>query len=232
VHGAVKVGDCARCHDPHSSDEKSLLRQPTIAGLCFKCHEDDVTGRAWVHKPVAEGKCTECHDPHGAKGPFNLKRGDVTQTCQGCHKPNEKKHRHAALDRVGCTGCHDAHGTANRFQLVKSTNALCQTCHVDKTDGVHVTNMVAGGHRISGVPDPHDPSRELSCASCHDPHGSDSPRLLRFGEAPMDVCDWCHGDRTGLHPELKDITRRKRPLIASGQSGPPSSSATAAAPPR
>ncbi|MEK6606514.1 MAG: cytochrome c3 family protein [Myxococcota bacterium] len=215
VHGAVRAGDCAVCHDPHSSDQPKLLRAAG-APLCFRCHADDVTGRAFVHKPVAEGKCQGCHDPHGAAAPFNLRAGEGRQVCDSCHAkadspiPRDPKFPHAALERYGCTACHDPHGTANRFQLVKPVNALCGSCHADHTDGLHVTTFVPGGHAVSGGPDPHDPGRGFSCASCHNPHGSDSPKLLRFGESPADTCDWCHGDRTGKHPKLKDISKRGR----------------------
>jgi predicted CXXCH cytochrome family protein len=87
-------------------------------------------------------------------------------------------------------------------------NALCTSCHTDKTDGAHVTS---GGHRVAGGPDTHEPDKDFSCVSCHSPHGSDSPKLLRYGKTSMEACDWCHGDRTGDHPELKDIHRVQRP---------------------
>lgn len=212
VHTPLRVGDCPVCHNPHSSDNERLLQAgPPIRNVCFRCHDDDVTGRNFIHKPVREGLCTNCHDPHGAANPFNLKAGEGKQVCYSCHKvKDDVKNKHRALERYGCTACHDPHGTANRFQLIKPVNRLCQTCHTDKTDGLHVTTFVANGHKITGGADPHNTDRDFSCASCHNPHGSDSPKLLRFGEVVNEVCDWCHGDRTGKYPELKDITSRNR----------------------
>ncbi len=220
VHGAVRLGDCTGCHFPHSGDNPTLLRAATIKDLCLGCHSDDITGRAFVHKPVAEGKCTECHDQHGSDFPFNLKKGEGKVVCYACHKPMDTgKNKHAALERYGCTVCHDPHGTANRFQLLQPVNELCQSCHVDKKDGYHVTNLLSSGHKITGGPDPHNLDRDFSCASCHNPHGSDSAKLLRFGDTTVELCDWCHGDRTGKHPELKDITKRRRP--APSPASPP-----------
>jgi predicted CXXCH cytochrome family protein len=211
VHSAVVLGDCAVCHEPHSSDVTPLLRKEKPADTCFLCHADDATGRDFVHKPVADGRCTACHSPHGADDPFSLTRGSGKAACYACHKAVDgKKNVHAPIARGGCTACHDPHASNNPFFLPKPVNQLCQSCHPDKTDGKHVSTFLPSGHKIIGGPDPHRIDRDFSCASCHDPHASDSPKLLRYGEKSMDLCDWCHGDRMGKHPELKDIHLRKR----------------------
>ncbi|MBI3182968.1 MAG: cytochrome c3 family protein [Myxococcales bacterium] len=206
THSALRVGDCPVCHNPHSSDNPTLLWDPPSSRLCFRCHQDDVTGRNFVHRPVALGMCMACHDPHGADNRFNLKPGTGKQVCYSCHKvKDEVEVKHRALERYGCTACHDPHGTANRFMLIKPVNDLCQSCHLDKKDGLHATTFVAGGHRISGEFDPRRPGRRFTCASCHNPHGSNNQRMFYFGENAAEMCDGCHGDRTGKNPELKDI---------------------------
>jgi predicted CXXCH cytochrome family protein len=220
VHTPVREGDCLGCHEPHSSTYPSLLRAANDARLCFRCHEDDVTGRASVHPPVIEGMCGECHAPHAAEHRGNL-RSDGERACLGCHDGIAKgRNKHPVLELEGCTACHDAHGSGHRVLLLDEVNPLCQRCHPDRADGMHVTTFVRGGHRTSGVPDPHAPDRPMSCASCHSPHASDSPKLLRFGDSAMQFCDWCHGDRSGAHPELKDIHRVKRPPKKGGGQDP------------
>jgi predicted CXXCH cytochrome family protein len=211
VHSAVRLGDCAVCHEPHSSDAPHLLRKAGSADTCFLCHADDATGRAVVHPPLKQGKCDACHDAHGSAHEFSLTRGPGKVLCQGCHKPVDTgRNKHAVLERGGCMACHDPHATGHPFLLPKPVNVLCTSCHPGQKDGTHVTTFVHQGHKVSGGPDPHNIDRDFSCSSCHNPHGSDSPKLLRWGDKTMEVCDFCHGDRMGRHPELKDIRMRKR----------------------
>ena len=211
-HGAVVVGDCAVCHDPHSSDSPKLVAKATLQETCFICHQDDLSGRKVIHAPVAKG-CDQCHDPHGAANRFALKFGEGKAACYKCHKPVDTgKVKHAALERYGCTGCHDPHGTGNRAMLAQKVNALCSGCHSGQADGRHVTPIAAGGHAVGGdLSDPRRAGREFSCASCHDPHGSNSPKLLYYGDTVMESCAWCHGDKSGKRPDLKDVASRARP---------------------
>jgi len=228
-HSAVIVGDCAVCHDPHASDNPKLVAKPTIQETCFLCHQDDLTGRKVIHAPVAKG-CDQCHDPHGAQHRFALKGGDGKAACYKCHKPVDSgKVKHAALERYGCTGCHDPHGTSNPAMLAKKVNELCGSCHPDQKDGRHVTPLLSSGHVVGGnLVDPHRTGRDFSCASCHNPHGSDNLRLFYYGETVMQSCDWCHGDKSGKRPDLKRVTdraMRKSPAgSAGGGSGSPGGS--------
>ena len=221
-HGAVVLGDCAVCHDPHSSDSPKLLAKATLQETCFLCHQDDLTGRKTIHAPVAKG-CDQCHDPHGAQDRNGLKAGSGKAACYKCHKPmDEGKVKHAALERYGCTVCHDPHGAGNPALLPKRVNALCAECHPAQKDGKHVTPIVAGGHVAGGegLLDPRREGREFSCASCHNPHGSDNPRLFYFGKAPMESCDGCHGDKSGKNPKMKSVISKARPVApTSGAAG-------------
>jgi predicted CXXCH cytochrome family protein len=215
-HSAVVVGDCAVCHDPHASDAPKLLARATVTETCFVCHQDDLAGRKVIHAPV-QGGCETCHAAHGGAHRFGL-AAEGKAVCTTCHEVvDQRKNRHAALDRYGCTGCHDPHGTGNAFLTGEPVNELCATCHPAQLDGRHVTSILAQGHALLGPKDPKRPGRELTCASCHDPHGADGPSLLRHGQSQMQSCDWCHGDKSGKHPELKDVVgalKRKPPAAA------------------
>ena len=77
-------------------------------------------------------------------------------------------------------------------------------------DERHVTPLAPSGHPIGGsdLVDPKREGRGFTCASCHNPHGSDSPKLLRAGSTPMESCAWCHGDKEGTDHGFKDVTHR------------------------
>jgi len=224
MHSAVVVGDCSVCHAAHSSNQPKLLTRPTLNETCFICHQDDVTGRKVIHKPVAKS-CDACHDAHGAPFRKNLKKGPGKQQCYSCHEQvmDAGKVKHPALERYGCSACHDSHGTGYAFLLPKKVNALCAECHPGQKDGLHVSPVVRTGHTIggAGLRDPRRKGHEFSCASCHNPHGSDFPMLFYYGTTPMESCDACHGDKSGQHPELKNIISESRPrsLPTSGAAG-------------
>ncbi|HET9554628.1 MAG TPA: cytochrome c3 family protein [Anaeromyxobacteraceae bacterium] len=212
-HSAIVAGDCAVCHDPHSSNQPKLVARDTSAGTCFLCHQDDLTGRKVIHKPVEKG-CDQCHIPHGGGNRNLLKGGTGKAVCYTCHQTpvDSGKVKHAAIERYGCTVCHDPHGTANRFLVAKSVNDLCAGCHPEQKTGAHVTPMLAKGHVIAnGLIDPRKPDRPFTCASCHNPHGSDNPKFFYYGASSMQSCDGCHGDKSGTRPDLKNVVGRAKP---------------------
>jgi predicted CXXCH cytochrome family protein len=218
-HSAALLGNCNGCHSPHSSPNKALVKFADGKKLCFSCHQDDITGQKWVHKPLLEKGCVACHDPHGADFRSNLTDGDGRALCAKCHKDKDNaKNVHRATIRYNCTVCHDPHASSNAKGLVKKVQVLCVSCHQKQTDGKHVASM---GHKVEGGPDPHDLNRDFSCISCHDPHGSDGKGLFKLkGAVGMEMCGYCHGDKSGKFPELKDISRVKRPTARARPSTP------------
>jgi predicted CXXCH cytochrome family protein len=220
-HSAVVVGDCAVCHAAHTSDQPKLLAKATMNETCFLCHQDDVTMRKVIHPPVKKS-CTECHGAHGAPNRNVLKAGEGKKECYACHQPVDKgKNKHAALERYGCVGCHDPHGTAYGRLVPKRVNTLCTGCHEKQKDGHHVTPLVPAGHVVGGdLLDPRRPNRDFTCASCHNPHGSDNPGLFYAGANAMEMCAGCHGDKTGQRPDMKDVVSKAyKPTPATGSAG-------------
>jgi predicted CXXCH cytochrome family protein len=106
VHKPVQEAKCVTCHDPHASDNPSLLAK-AVSANCVECHKDIKEGSHVVSgfsrkghplgiegAPVADtqrpGKffnCVSCHEPHA--GPFGkLLRIDPKlgmAACQKCH---------------------------------------------------------------------------------------------------------------------------------------------------
>jgi len=98
----------------------------------------------------------------------------------GCHGSLLKAaHVHAPV-ADGCEGCHEALGTAHPdstradFRLLEQDGALCGQCH----------------EAFPGKMTRHAPVSEGQCLTCHDPHASARPKLLRL--ALNDLCFECH----------------------------------------
>lgn len=196
VHPPVKDGDCTTCHNPHASDEASLLVQP-VKDLCLTCHSDKTEYKT-LHGPASAGACTTCHNPHESDiKPLLVKKQE--DLCFGCHTDIrvilDRKNVHPAL-ADGCTTCHNPHGANFPKLLTAQGKELCFQCHSDIQDDVEKAKVV------------HPPiNSEAACVSCHEPHASDHPKLLpREGK---DVCLNCHRsiitkNMTFLHGPIKE----------------------------
>ena len=149
--------------------------------------------------------CESCHGPGqahaeagGEKGVGNLitfAKDDPTpieernQKCLTCHTKGTrvfwKGSAHNMRD-VACTNCHavmDNH--SGRGQLAKATEIeTCGTCHLQK--------------RMAQLRSSHMPLREgkMSCSSCHNPHGTVTPALLKENST-NDNCFRCHTEKRG-----------------------------------
>lgn len=124
--------------------------------------------------------------------------GDVD--CLMCHEDlTKKKVVHPAV-QMGCPICHSAidatdipHKKTNKISKGLSSEVpdLCYGCHDNKIfEGKDIHPPVMGG----------------MCLSCHNPHSTDSPKLL-ISEAPS-LCFTCHDKKKfedkKTHPPVKD----------------------------
>lgn len=194
VHTPLKKGDCAGCHNPHTSRHGKLL-DADRSRICFRCHPDlTPSGSRSVHKVVAAGDCMKCHDPHAAANKFQLRQSG-NDLCFDCHKELKQqlekiKFKHSPVTK-GCLTCHLPHASATApFLLRADISSLCTGCH--KTDRPlfakqHMNYPVAGSR----------------CTGCHDPHGSNREGLLYNGvHKPVAgrMCNQCHEEANSAKP--------------------------------
>ncbi len=207
---------CTKCHDMNPDfkeksspqNEFQVLENPKDSN-CYTCHKVLVS-RKNGHAPSVNFMCTVCHN--GKTGENNLQEkgksrylhpDPIADRCFECHQRLEENMVHNRSDhgptKSGrCNKCHNPHSSPNAFFLRKPIWQLCTTCHAEKTSGKHVISSFVfsrnkGGHPTRGWPDPSRPGRQLVCSSCHNPHGSKGPFLLRTtGSTPFKVCKRCH----------------------------------------
>ncbi len=199
LHGPSANLECLTCHRRGEGNKKTAVPTGRVPDLCYRCHvnERQWKTKAYVHGPVSIGDCTVCHDPHGARYKFELWADPKTGLCIACHTDKRQSvrktrgfHRHGIIVGSGCGACHDPHASDYPFQLYKPINKLCAGCHL-RLQGMTSGHPV-GGHPLTGKPDPRHKGRELSCASCHRPHGSNYQYLLIGSLLGGNVCTKCH----------------------------------------
>jgi predicted CXXCH cytochrome family protein len=73
VHGPVAVGDCMRCHNPHRSKQKHLLKLP-VPDVCHQCHEKTDIESIADHSVELLSECLKCHVGHSSSERGLLKK--------------------------------------------------------------------------------------------------------------------------------------------------------------
>ncbi len=182
IHKPVKDGNCTACHSPHQSPNKYQLRAAG-SDLCFMCHNRSLVGGKYVHGPAAVGSCTVCHDPHQSDNPRMLvAKGD--DVCFACHSDKleefkTKKYMHPPV-KEACWNCHSPHSAGYKYNLKADPRMdLCLGCHKGKKKEIEEATVKHGAL-----------NSKTKCLTCHDPHVSDYPKMLRKPE--MDLCLSCH----------------------------------------
>lgn len=196
LHRGGASAPCAGCHrGAWRIAEGAAVRLDSLA--CFGCHRD--FDRAPVrHGPAAGWLCLACHRSEGG-GNLAASPARLGPVCLSCHTEVAARLvsapvTHGPAAGGYCTVCHDPHGSDQPALLRTRVPALCGSCHVDQADGSHVVGWTGRGrpHPVAGVPDPRDPGRELTCASCHDPHAAGARALFRGARSKEELCGQCH----------------------------------------
>ncbi len=201
---------CEGCHGPgqaHIEGKGDRGKVNRIAGraanqvldACLACHSKDFPRsniRRSAHS-THEVACTNCHSIHRSPAPKYLLAKQQRDLCYSCHLEVKAQFSMPFRHRVDegvmqCTDCHNPHGAFNptwrmagRPRLVADSfgnDESCLKCHADKR-GPFVYE--------------HPPVRVEGCESCHSPHGSPNPRLLKR-PAIFTMCLECHNGIPGF----------------------------------
>lgn len=178
VHSAIAMG-CTTCHAVTTEGDKTNVElvQPKNQ-LCATCHE--ISADKVKHGPYWQGNCTFCHDPHTSEKPNQL-RADTNTLCLSCHYglADQKVDKEAKTITF-------AFGRTVSFDQVKATPQL----GLDES-GQSGHPMLS--HPFSGKNKYGKPGEEMSCLSCHQPHSSETAKLMPAGvKRDVDICSRCH----------------------------------------
>jgi DmsE family decaheme c-type cytochrome len=185
------------------------------ADTCKGCHEEAYNkfaktrmGRLFLFQartPGEKNACENCHGPgkahveagggKGKGGLITFARNDPTPVekrnavCLECHTKGARifwKGSGHESRNVACTNCHTLmQDVSPKHQLAKANEIeTCGTCHLQK--------------RAQTMRSSHMPVREgkMTCSSCHNPHGSVTPALLKENSL-NDNCFTCHAEKRG-----------------------------------
>lgn len=182
---------------------------------CKGCHEEQYDkfsqtkmGRLFLKHPrntKESAACESCHGPGKAHadagggknvgGLISFVKNDPTPVerrnaaCLACHTKGDRLFwqgsSHDSRD-VACTNCHKLmEAVSAKSQLAKETVIdTCGQCHAQK--------------RAQTMRSSHMPLREgkMTCTSCHNPHGTVTPALLKE-QSLNDTCYRCHAEKRG-----------------------------------
>lgn len=197
MHVPSREIGCIACHVMNPTLEQ-VNRTTGRKNPCYGCHRS-MTTPPHVHGPVGTFSCAYCHALGGDPKYSTPKRDALL--CGECHVETMKKIRgwklrHGPVDVELCEICHDPHATDFPALTRVSVNTLCLSCHEDVGTGLHVVRTTRNeGHPLSDKPDlnPNRQGRDLSCVSCHNPHGGDVRYYFQNNEEDrMALCQFCH----------------------------------------
>jgi predicted CXXCH cytochrome family protein len=184
------------------TDEGSFLLDEEVGEVCGWCHGGLLRGGRGkelnsVHGPIEQGKCLSCHDAH--LSPVQALLKDDAPACRECHEETfrrleEERYVHGPLNLGDCRLCHTVHSSAEPSLLVEPATSLCVQCHSE----IAVSE---------GTPEelmPHTMIPEGKCGTCHQPHSSNHPRMMR--EAASRICYGCHPENTKSFHEKKGFS--------------------------
>jgi DmsE family decaheme c-type cytochrome len=186
--------------------------------LCAGCHEESTLkyqhtnhARAFA-KPRTEVERLDCESCHGPMSKHvedptrefsldNISAAGRSQICLQCHSAAKNQmqwhnSQHSAAG-VSCDSCHVVMERRSDTALLKTNNesATCYSCHSDVRASMNKSS--------------HHPVREgkMNCSSCHNPHGSTGPAMVRRASV-TETCQSCHQDKRGPylweHPPVRE----------------------------
>jgi DmsE family decaheme c-type cytochrome len=197
---------CESCHGPgeeHVSSGGDITKILSFKGQnkaeynknCLNCHKNNHEIQGFAATPHAKTgmSCSDCHRVHTPASMTKLLKQPTNTLCFTCHVTQRtefsKPHHHRVIEKaMTCVDCHQPHsGIEHRMARMSSFGEeSCLKCHSDK-QGPFVFE--------------HAPTVIRSCQSCHQPHGSNNPKML-VRPVVQQMCLECHAGSVGIPGNL------------------------------
>lgn len=184
---------------------------------CAECHGEIASGLGKTphgnqgFSERSEHGCETCHGPGSAhvesgdaaqiRLPSKLKPEESSAICLTCHENGMQANWKGSVhDNRGlaCLTCHSIHqAKSEKFLLnVEVSSEACYPCHAQVKSQMQRTS--------------HHPVREglMTCASCHNPHGTDGSTKNLVTNSVNELCYKCHTEKRGPflweHPPVSE----------------------------
>jgi predicted CXXCH cytochrome family protein len=199
---------------------------------CSPCHADHASGDH-VHLALKSG-CTACHEIENRDdASYIAVLPKESHGCITCHPSAAVAHPHFPYASGMCIRCHDPHASPYPGLLRAKVNDLCLDCHLQsaaKHDSRYLPTIELttdhrfghpyARHPVTGTLDPLS-GAEMSCISCHLPHGGNKLHQLKMGaEIPedalnhnietQDMCEKCHMKLWGIQRAGNKARKQKK----------------------
>lgn len=193
--GTTDWHGCESCHGPGSAHVeaggdvtkivtfKSLSAEQSSA-VCQQCHRDGDRSNFHRSSHLESGVgCLDCHNIHSVNPKTALLKEESPKLCYQCHTEQKaefsRPYRHRVNEGlVQCSDCHNEHGglVAKQLRTSAEQDQVCFKCHTEKKGPFVYEHM---------------PVKTEGCTSCHSPHGSTNPRMLKVSQVNL-LCLQCH----------------------------------------
>jgi predicted CXXCH cytochrome family protein len=175
-------GECIACHDPHAGKSPRFMKTNAVSA-CLSCHSeqaDMATKATALHDPAFNQRCSICHEAHGGNRP-KLLRDDVDNLCLSCHGPDARALKAQDGNSESIFG----------KSVTLPAGYVAHTRRIDLVNG-RIGHPVPA-HPVTGVADPRDKNKQITCISCHDPHAGKTRKMLVSSDGSFKaMCEQCH----------------------------------------
>lgn len=196
----------------------------TGADTCLLCHNTPKVKAIFStphavmadsRTPFAHQQCETCHGPgnrHIQPPPKGKQRtpmpffapnspASVAQenaVCLTCHKDAHRMAWQGSVHQrqgLACVSCHTIHAKHDPVLAASTQPTVCYQCHA----AIRADFQKFSHHPV--------PTGQITCSSCHNPHGSFGPMLL-VGDTVNQTCYQCHAEKRGPflweHPPVQE----------------------------